>query len=113
MAVRRFTKNDVVLREGMPSDYLYLIMEGQVALIKGAETDRQKVMECIGKNRFFGELALIDGKNHPYTAKVDSDAQILILKADDFLLLLKSIPVLSLNLCKVLIQRLRDYHSHL
>jgi CRP-like cAMP-binding protein len=48
----------------MPYDCLYLIFEGQVSLITGAETDRQKVLECIGKNRFFGELALIDDKNH-------------------------------------------------
>ena len=113
MVVRQFKKNHVVLREGMPYDNFYLIFEGQVSLIKDAETERQKVLECIGKNQFFGELALIDGKSHPYTAKVDSDAQILILNADDFLLLLKSNPVLSLNLCKVLIQRLRDYHNHL
>ena len=113
MVVRQFKKNHVVLREGMPYDNFYLIFEGQVSLIKDAETERQKVLECIGKNQFFGELALVDGKNHPYTAKVDSDAQILILNADDFLLLLKSNPVLSLNLCKVLIQRLRDYHKHL
>lgn len=112
-AVRRFKKNDVVLREGMAYDYLYLILEGQVSLITGAETDRQKVLECMGKNQFFGELALIDGKNHPYTAKVDSDVQMLILKADDFLILLKGIPAISLNLCKALIQRLKDYQRYL
>lgn len=113
MTVQRYSKNDVVLREGMPYDCLYLIFEGQVSLITGAETDRQKVLECIGKNRFFGELSLIDGKNHPYTAKVESDAQILMLKADDFSLLLKNSPAVSLNLCKVLSQRIRDYQRRI
>jgi HEAT repeat protein len=113
MDIQRYSKNDVVLREGMPYDCLYLIFEGQVSLITGHETDRQKVIECIGKNRFFGELALIDGKNHPYTVKVESDAMIYMLKADDFSLLLKNSPVVSLNLCKVLSQRIRDYQSHL
>lgn len=113
MAVQRYSKNDVVLREGMPYDCLYLIFEGQVSLITGAETDRQKVLEYIGKNRFFGELALIDGKHHPYTAKVESDAQILMLKADDFWLLLKNSPTLTLNLCKVFSQRIRDYQGRL
>ncbi|MGB5993198.1 MAG: HEAT repeat domain-containing protein, partial [Desulfobacterales bacterium] len=113
MTVQRYSKNDVVLREGMPYDCLYLIFEGQVSLITGAETDRQKVLECIGKNRFFGELSLIDGKNHPYTAKVEADALILMLKADDFSLLLKNSPAVSLNLCKVLIQRIRDYQTRL
>ena len=113
MAVQRYSKNDVVLREGMPYDCLHLIFEGQVSLITGVETDRQKVLECIGKNRFFGELSLIDGKNHPYTAKVEADALILMLKADDFSLLLKNSPAVSLNLCKVLIQRIRDYQTRL
>jgi len=113
MAVQRYSKNDVVLREGMPYDCLHLIFEGQVSLITGAETDREKVLECIGKNRFFGELALIDGKNHPYTAKIEAEALILMLKADDFSLLLKNSPTVSLNLCKVLMQRIRDYQTRL
>jgi len=113
MAVQRYSKNDVVFREGMPYDGLHLIFKGQVSLITGAETDRQKVLECIGKYRFFGELALIDGKNHPYTAKVEADALILMLKADDFSLLLKNSTAVSLNLCKVLMQRIRDYQTRL
>lgn len=113
MMVRRFMKNDVVIREGMPSDYLYLILEGQVVLIKDMETDQQKILECIGRNRSFGELALIDGKNHPYTARVESDAQIMILKADDFFVLMKSSPVMSMNLCKMLIIQLKEYQSRL
>jgi HEAT repeat protein len=113
MAVQQYSKNDIVLRQGMPYDCLYLIFEGQVSLIAGHETDRQKVLECVGKNRFFGELAIIDGKNHPYTAKVESDVTIYMLKADDFSFLLKNSPVVSLNLCKVLIQRIRDYQGRL
>jgi HEAT repeat protein len=113
MSVQQYTKNDVVLREGMPCDRLYLIFQGRVSLITGSETDRQKVLECIGEKRFFGELAIIDGKNHPYTAKVDSDSQILMLEAGDFWFLLKSSPVVSLNLCKLLIQRIRDYQGRL
>ncbi|MBW2492071.1 MAG: HEAT repeat domain-containing protein [Deltaproteobacteria bacterium] len=113
MTFQRYAKNDIVFREGMPLDYLYLIFEGQVSLITGHETKRKKVLEYIGKNQFFGELALIDGKHHPYTAKVESDAQILMLKADDFLVLLKNSPSVSLNLCKVLSLRLRDYQSRL
>lgn len=113
MAAQRYSKNDVVLREGMPYDGLYLIFEGRVLLIAGHETDRQKVIECIGKNRFFGELALIDGENHPYTVKAESDVIIYILKADDFSLLIKNSPVVSFNLCKVLMQKIRDYQGRL
>jgi len=113
MAVQQYTKNDVVIREGLPCDCLYLIFEGRVSLITGSETDRQKVLECIGEKQFFGELAIIDGKNHPYTAKVESDSQILMLEAGNFWFLLKSSPVVSLNLCKLLIQRIRDYQSRL
>ena len=113
MAVQRYSKNDVVVRQDMPYDCLYLIFEGQVSLITGDETDRKKVVECIGKNRFFGELAIIDGRNHPYTVKVESDTQILMLKADDFSLLLKNSPTVTLNLCKVFSEKIRDYQGRL
>ena len=113
MGFQQYFKNDIVLREGLPYDCLYLIFEGQVSLITGHETDRQKVLERIGKNKFFGELALIDGKHHPYTVKVESDVMIYMLKADDFSRLLKNSPVVSLNLCNVLIQRIRDYQGRL
>ena len=49
MAVQRYSKNDLVIREGMPYDCLYLIFEGQVSLITGHETDGQKVLECISE----------------------------------------------------------------
>jgi len=113
MAVERYSKNDVVFREGMPYDCLYLVFQGRVSLIRDAETHRRMVLECIERNGFFGELALIDGKVHPYTAEVESDALILQLKADDFSSLLMNSPVVSLNLCKVLIRKIREYQSRM
>ena len=113
MVLRRYSKNDVVIYESMPYDCLYLICEGQVSLIAGIGTSRQKVLECMGKYQFFGELALIDGKKHPYTARVESDTQILMLPADDFSFLLKNFPAITLNLCNVLIQIIRNYQGRL
>jgi HEAT repeat protein len=113
MAVQRYSKNHVMFRQGMPYDCLYLVFEGRVSLIRDAETDRQIVLERIGKNGFFGELALIDGRTHPYTAKIESDALVLILAADDFFFLLKNSPAVSLNLCKALIRKIREYQRRI
>ena len=113
MELKRYVRDEIVFREGMPYDRFYLVYTGRVSLIMGADTAQTKLLDCIAANRFFGELSLIDRQHQPYTVKVDAAALIYTLKADDFLRVLKDYPSVSLNLCKVFIQRMRDYQGRL
>ncbi len=113
MKLQRYARDKIVLREGMPCDQFFLVFAGSVSLILGADTDQTKLLEVVGPNRFCGELSLLDGQPQPYTAKVAEDALIYTLTADDFARMLTDYPVVSLNLCKMLIQGVRKYQGRL
>ena len=78
--VREFAKGEVVIREGDPGDALYLIMEGEMAVIKDMGKEQEFVLDRIGKDDFFGEMALLDGNPRSASIRAESEALVLVLQ---------------------------------
>ena len=110
--IKRFVKNEVIFHEGAGDENLYLVKEGRVTLLLKTDTRRPFILEQVGPNRHFGELPLIDRKPQPYSVLVESDATLYVIAGEEFSDLLKGEPRVSLNLCRLLVQRIRDYHVH-
>jgi len=110
---KRCQKNEVVVREGDPGDALYLVMDGQLSVIKGMGSGREMILDAIGKDSFFGEMALIDGQNRSASVRTDSECLLLVLKTDDFLERVKDYPLIPINICKTLCRRIRALQSRL
>ena len=56
MERREFGANQVIIREGDPGDNLYVVLEGSLRV---EQQDSPGRVDMLGKNRVFGELALI------------------------------------------------------
>jgi CRP/FNR family cyclic AMP-dependent transcriptional regulator len=84
------------------SDRMYLLLEGQVRLVRGAKT-----LDIIKPGEIFGEIAVITG--HPRTASaVAKDAcRVLSLDAEQFERAIQKTPQFALMLMGILINRLR------
>lgn len=106
-------KNEVVVREGDPGDALFLVMDGELSVIKGMGSGREMILDAIGNDGFFGEMALIDGQNRSASVRTDSECLLLVLKTDDFLERVKDYPLVPINICKTLCRRIRDLQSQL
>ena len=113
LTVKKFVKNEIIFHEGARDENLYLVKEGQVTLFLKTAPHRPPIMERVDPNRHFGDLSLIDRKPQPYSALVESGATLYVIAGEDFVDLLKGEPRVSLNLCRYLAQRIRDYHGHL
>jgi HEAT repeat protein len=111
--VREFAKGEVVIREGDPGDALYVIIEGEMVVIKDMGKEQEVVLDRIGKDDFFGEMALLDGNPRSASNRVESDALVLVLNGKDFVRIMEDYPSVPLKVCGVLVRRIRELHSRL
>lgn len=68
--VKTLEKGAVLLREGDPPDYLYLILEGSAAIRKQDPNGRPVLLGYVQENDFVGEFGIID--NAPRCADIQA-----------------------------------------
>jgi CRP-like cAMP-binding protein len=79
---RSIPAGKVIVREGDPAPYGYLLKSGRVE-ISTLKDNKHVVLNTIVANQIFGELALIDGSPRSATAKALEDCEVLIVTQDD------------------------------
>lgn len=98
----RFAKDRPILVEGGTGAYMYVVLEGSVAIaIKG------KVVESIGVGGVFGEMALVDDAPRAASVTATSDCTLLAIDRTAFVELIKSNPAFGTELLKNISERLR------
>lgn len=105
---RRHPKNALIVEEGLPGDYMYIVREGRVKVIKGSEEGREKIMDFLEAGDFFGEMSLLDRAPRSASVKSTEPVSVLALSRTAFLDLLSRSPSLALAVIQVLTQRLRE-----
>jgi CRP/FNR family transcriptional regulator, cyclic AMP receptor protein len=102
LKLRRFARNQVVLRKGDPAQNLYIILSGAVDVL-----DEDGVrLSALRKGDVFGEMSLISGEPVGATIKVVEPAKIISIKGQDFKEILNKFPSIQMYLAKLLAQRL-------
>ena len=81
---RTYPKGSVILFEDDPGDSLFLVKSGRVKVVLIGEDGREVILGILTVGDHFGELSLIDG--HPRSAHVIAmdDAQLIVLRREDF-----------------------------
>ncbi len=104
---RAYPRNSVILFEDDPGDALYVVAEGQVKVVLIGEDGREVILSVLGQGEFFGEMALID--DEPRSAHVIAmvDSGLIVLRREDFQILMTQSPAIALALLKELSRRLR------
>lgn len=54
-------KDEYIFRQGDKPEYLFLVIEGTVLLVKDFQSGRRDVLYPVGKNEVFGEMFLFSG----------------------------------------------------
>ena len=104
---RRFPKNATIVEEGLPGDYMYLLLEGRVKVAKLSTDGREKILDFLESGAFFGEMALVDQAPRSASVKALTDVCLLALSRADFLGLLRKNPEPALAVIQELSRRLR------
>jgi len=77
-------KDDLLFKEGDPTKGLYLIRSGRIEISKITPDGWRQTLAVILPGSFFGELSIIERRNHEATAKALEKTEILKLLKDDF-----------------------------
>lgn len=93
--------------QGDTGDSLYLIDSGKIRISIKDEDGDQVVLAELAEGDFFGEMALIDGKQRSADADVIEDARLVVLSRLDFLSFVRANPDVALKMLSAVSNRLR------
>src|SRR2546428_3842877 len=96
-----------VLKEGELGQSVHWIQTGLVKLYAEQEDGNKAMLAILGRDEFFGELAVLDGLPRPASVAALLPTTTLEIPGPDFIEILQRYPQAGLLLCSVLSGRLR------
>lgn len=83
IAQLHFEKDEIIFHEGDLGDYLYIIIDGQVDILKQKD-GKETSIATLNKGEFFGEMALLNERKRTATIKCLTPTNVLALRKSDF-----------------------------
>jgi len=99
--------NTSLFRAGDKGDAMYLIEQGRVQITITDEDKKQIVLAELAQGDFFGEMAIIDGKQRSADATVMETARLAVLSRENFLSFIHDNPKVALEMLSATFSRLR------
>ncbi|HEX9372836.1 MAG TPA: SpoIIE family protein phosphatase [Roseiflexaceae bacterium] len=107
-----YPANTILFREGDHGDRFYIVLAGQIAIVKALGTDDERLLGVRGAGEFVGEMSLLSADGlRTASVRVHEDAEVLELTRADFDALLHRHPTLAYEMLRVLSTRLRASHD--
>ena len=108
LAARRTYKADsVVVMRGDPGDALYGVITGRVRISASGAGGKEIFLNIMEPGDAFGEIALLDGQPRTAAATTIAATELMIIRREDFLALVKREPQLAVHLIELLCKRVR------
>src|SRR6185503_2461543 len=92
---------------GESGDAMYLIESGRVRISITDEDSKEVTLAELAQGDFFGEMALIDGRQRSADAQVYEEARLAVLSRAEFIAFVRSNPDVALEMLAALTDRLR------
>lgn len=70
---RNYRKGEVIFTEGDAGDRFYVIINGQIDIIKVINASKEEILATIGTGQCFGEMAIMDDSPRSASAKASLD----------------------------------------
>ncbi|MFC1966328.1 Crp/Fnr family transcriptional regulator [Chloroflexota bacterium] len=110
---RNIMSSEFIFWDGDTPEWLYIVAEGKVKVIKHSSQGREFIIAFFGPGEMFGEVAVFENKPYPASAQAAAKTKIVGIKREDFLSFLASRPQVALKIINVLGGRLRDAQNRL
>jgi signal-transduction protein with cAMP-binding, CBS, and nucleotidyltransferase domain len=76
--VQNFSKDAIIVDQGVPGEYLWIIRQGSVKIFRDVDGKGKKVLATLSPPDIFGEISLISKK--PTSAEVRADEPSVVLR---------------------------------
>ena len=109
---KKYAKGDVIFRQGEVGDCMYVIQKGEVEAI--AEADGREIrLRTMGRNEFFGEMALFEKATRTATIRATKPTRLLTIDKKNFLGGIHEDPSLAFRIVQTMSHRIRDLTERL
>ncbi len=98
----------MIVQEGERTVGCFIILMGQVEVVKGADTATPAVLARMDPGELFGEMAMIDDPPHSATVCAVEATACVGLRRSDFMVELQRTPEIAVHMLPVLVRRLRE-----
>jgi CRP-like cAMP-binding protein len=105
---KNYSKDEVIFFESDEGDALFLISTGKVKIAKISDEGKEVILAILGTGEFFGDMSLLDGEARSATVIAVEETEVLLIRRQEFHLLLKENPQIAIDLLAVLSSRLRE-----
>jgi uncharacterized protein YhbP (UPF0306 family) len=75
---------EVIVRQGAPADKMFIIVKGEVSVVREEPDGSKTELETLSDGQFFGELAILRDTPREATAKAETDVMLLAMQRDTF-----------------------------
>ena len=106
---RQFAPGDLLLQEGERDEYFFILMEGEVEVIKALDTPDERLLAIRPGGTIFGEMSLFNPQGrHTASVRARTAAHALEMTRQDFDALLQRRPTLAYDMVRQMSRRLED-----
>ena len=107
---RSFRDGEIIFREGEQTREMFIIQEGEVAII-ATINGVEKEIETRRRGEFFGEMALLESLPRSATAMARGKTRLLVIQCGGFLQKLRRDPTFAFEMLQRLSSRFRKVHQ--
>src|SRR5262249_20331053 len=107
LSVKSIGAGASLFRAGDRGDAMYLVESGRVRISVTDEDQKEITLAELARGDFFGEMAIIDGKNRSANATIIEDGRLAVLSREHFLKFIRNNPTVALEMRSATFSRLR------
>jgi CRP-like cAMP-binding protein len=111
LEVRNLPAGETIFKEGDPAREMYVVLDGEIEVLKKSRRGRETRVAILGPNDGFGEMSIIDLQPRSATVRTLGPARLLKISTEEMDALyrhdLKSYTLIVLNIARDLSRRLR------
>lgn len=105
------TPGEIIIQEGTVGDTMYLVIKGEVSVIKDLGEINEIEIDRINAGDYFGEMALFEDAVRSVSIRIEEPSRFMVLNKQEFKELVREYPQIALEICKVLSGRIRNLHT--
>lgn len=106
-SVRTFEPGETIFSEGEDSREMYVVLEGQVEVVKISPRGGEVKLAVLTRGEFLGEMSLLESLPRSATARAVNSVKMLAIQPGGFLLKIRRDPTFAFEIMQSLSRRIR------
>ena len=88
--MRNYPKGSMIILEEEFGDTVFMVVKGTIKITRVNDEGKEVILSLMGMYEIFGEMSVIDGEARSANALAQENCELITIKSNDFLNLLKN-----------------------